>query len=233
MKLLALPTLAKALAASPPNWLALRLATWVVELTTSGAVPVGTVETSRFPVRFPVALRETPVSAGVPLPDANSRLNFPDGLDVLFPTGSACQRKCWLTAACVLLSKAEASESSGWESNPVLPVAVPVAGNCSLPRMKVLPLTSSLPAGLLLPMPTLPVLSKTADWWRTQAAVNLARKLALAVPSAVIVLQEGLRGPVSAAGRLAEVTGAVWLRALRPVAAAPAAAVTVLAGALA
>src|SRR6516165_7305877 len=196
MKLLALPTLAKALAASPPNWLALRLATWVVELTTSGAVPVGTVETRRFPVRFPVALRETPVSAGVPLPDANSRLNFPDGLDVLFPTGSACQRKCWLIAAFVLLLKAEASESSGREGYPVVPVAVPVAGNCSVPRMKVLPLTSSLPAGLVFPMPTLPVLSKTADWWMTQAPVNLARKLAVAVPSAVMVPQEVVRGLV-------------------------------------
>src|SRR6516162_11003249 len=212
MKLLALPTLAKALAASPANWLALRLATWVVELTTSGAVPVATLETSCFPLRFPVALKETPVSAGVPLPDANSRLNFPDGLDVLFPTGSACQRKCWLTAACVLLSKAEASESSGWESNPVLPVAVPVAGNCSVPRMKVLPLTSSLPAGLVLPMPTLPLFSKTADWWMTQGAVNLARKLAVAVPSAVMLEQKVESGPVSAAARLGELAGAVWLR---------------------
>ena len=136
-------------------------------------------------------------------------MNFPKGDEVLFPTGSACQRKCWLTAAFVLLLWAEASESSGCESNPT----VPVAGNCSVPRMKLLPLTSSLPAGLVLPMPTLPLFSKTADWWMTQAAVNLARKLAVAVPSAVMPEQEGLRGPVSAARRLTEVTEAVWLRA--------------------
>src|SRR5215472_4905558 len=116
LKLLVPPTLAKALEARPPNWLALRLATCVVELTTSGAVPVATVETSCLPVSSPEALRETPVSAGVPVPEAYNRLNFPEGLELLLPTGSSCQRKCWLTAACVLLSKAEASESSGWES---------------------------------------------------------------------------------------------------------------------
>ena len=159
-----LPTLAKALAASPPNWLALRLATWVVELTTSGAVPVATLETSCFPLRFPVALRETPVSTGVPLPEANSKLNLPDGDAVLLPTGSTCQRKCWLTAALVPLLKAEASESSGWESKPWVAVAALVGGNCNVPRMKVFPLTSSLPAGLVLPMPTLPAFSKMADW---------------------------------------------------------------------
>src|SRR6516225_9838630 len=109
---------AKALAGWPPRRLAFRLGTCVVELTergavpvatveincvveltTSGAVPVAAVETSCLPVRLPVALRETPVSAGVPVPEANSRLNFPEGLAVLFPTGSACQRKCWPTAA--------------------------------------------------------------------------------------------------------------------------------------
>ena len=185
----------------------------MVELTARGAVPVATVEISCFPVRLPVALRERPVSAGLPVPEANSRLNFPEGLEVLFPTGSACQRKCWLTAALVLPLKAEASASSGWEGYPVLPVAVPVAGNCSVPRMKVLPLTSSLPAGLVLPMPTLPLFSKTADWWMTQGAVNLARKLAVAVPSAVMLEQKVESGPVSAAARLAELAGAVWLRA--------------------
>ena len=35
-----------------------------------------------------------------PVPPAKANCT---GLEVLFPTGSACQRKCWLTAAWVLL----------------------------------------------------------------------------------------------------------------------------------
>src|ERR1700689_5192358 len=36
---------------------------------------------------------ESPVSAGAAVPDPNSRLNLPDGVVLLLPTGSACQRR--------------------------------------------------------------------------------------------------------------------------------------------
>ena len=42
----------------------------------------------------------------------------------MFPTGSVCHRKSWLTALCVLLLKAEARESNGRELKPVVAVAV-------------------------------------------------------------------------------------------------------------
>ncbi len=105
VKLLAVASLAKALDVRPPRKLALRWVTCVVEVTASGAVPVAIVETNCLPVTLPekvpaaadtppVALRDTPVSAGAAAPGANNRFSFPDGDAVLFPTGSACQRKC-------------------------------------------------------------------------------------------------------------------------------------------
>src|SRR5215472_8745403 len=106
-------------------------------------------------VMMPLLLMERPVSVGVAEPEANSRLNLPEGLAVLFATGSACQRKCWLTAAWLLLLKEEASASSGWELNPCVAVAVPVAGNCSVPRMVAPPFTSSFAAGVVVPIPML------------------------------------------------------------------------------
>ena len=42
----------------------------------------------------PLLLIDSPVSVGTELPEANSRLKLPDGDEVLFPAGSACQRKC-------------------------------------------------------------------------------------------------------------------------------------------
>src|SRR5215469_12052429 len=112
---------ANALAANPPKRLAFKFGTTVVEVTFRGGVPLATVEISWWPltvpftvslpvtVSFPVTvgnvcpeanvicpllLIERPVSPGVPVPEANSKLSFPEA--VLRPgfTGSACQRKC-------------------------------------------------------------------------------------------------------------------------------------------
>src|SRR5580704_3654938 len=56
---------------------------------------------------------ESPVSVGVAVPDANSRSNLPNGVVLLFPTGSACQRKVSFTAFAVLLLKADAVKFMG------------------------------------------------------------------------------------------------------------------------
>src|SRR5260370_32591402 len=45
----------------------------------------------------------SPVSAGVVAPDPKSRFSLPSGAAVLFSTGSACQRKVWVTALSGLL----------------------------------------------------------------------------------------------------------------------------------
>ena len=71
---------------------------------------------------------ESPVSVGELPFDPNSRFNEPEGLDVLFPAGSACQRKSCATAFDVLLLNEEACQSSGFELKPLLAVAVPVVG---------------------------------------------------------------------------------------------------------
>jgi hypothetical protein len=68
-----------------------------------------------------------------------------------------------------------------------------------------------LPGWAELPMPTLPPLSKMADWWMTQAAVNLATKLAVAVPSAVMFEQEVAKGPMVEAFRRAWLVAGVGL----------------------
>ena len=140
-------------AGKPPRRLAFRFGTWVVEVTDRGAVPVAAVETNcplaltfpctvSLPVKVapgnvwpdaklmaPFAPIESPVGAGAPDPDPKSRFREPDGLALLLPTGSAYQRKCWLTAAPVPLLNAEPSKSKGCELNPFVAVAVPVEGS--------------------------------------------------------------------------------------------------------
>src|SRR5215469_4166028 len=104
---------------------------------------------------IPVLLMERPVSAGVPVPEANSKFSFPEGEALLFPTGSACQRKFCGTETCVELLNAEASKSNGWESNASVEVAVPVNGNDNWPRIVAPPFTSNLAAGAVVPTPML------------------------------------------------------------------------------
>src|SRR5260370_32959534 len=100
----------------------------------------------------------SPVSAGALVPQPNSRFKVPDGLAVLFPAGSACQRKCSLTAAPVPLLNAEAVNVVGCEFFPAGAVAALGAGILRLPRTVSLPFTSGVAPGGLVLMPTLCVL---------------------------------------------------------------------------
>ncbi len=77
----------------------------------------------------PVLAIASPVSAGAAPPAPNNRLSVPEGEAVLFPAGSACQRKSSLTAVATLLLKEDAERSSGSELAPAAAVAVPMAGN--------------------------------------------------------------------------------------------------------
>src|SRR5271157_3016122 len=78
---------------------------------------------------------------------------------------------------------------------PFAVVAVPVGGITtparadSEPRKKAVPETSSMPAGLILPIPTLPPDSKMAEFSMLQGVVNLETWLVVAVPSLVMVEQ--------------------------------------------
>src|SRR5215471_15250481 len=101
---------------------------------------------------------ESPVSAGMLLPDANNRLSLPEGFAVSLPVGSACRLKVWLTAWLMLLLKAEACKLAGCEFLPADDVAVPVAGRLRVPRTVPAPLTSSVEAGVVVFKPTLAVL---------------------------------------------------------------------------
>src|ERR1035437_6629520 len=81
--------------------------------------------------------------------------------------------------------------SSGLEAYPCVGVAVWTGAmtapprTFSAPRKKADPETSSMPAGLVLPIPTLPPDSKMAEFPMLQALVNFEIWLAVAVPSLV------------------------------------------------
>src|SRR6266853_2016340 len=135
-------------------------------------------------VKSPLLLSFNPVSVGAAVPEPNSRLSVPDGVAVLLPTGSACQRKVSFTAAFVLLLNDEATRLRGCEFLPAVAFAVPVAGRPSAPRKMPLPVTSSVAAGAVLPMPTLVPLSKTSELAMSAAASNLASLFT--VPPAVV-----------------------------------------------
>ena len=121
---------------------------------------------------WPLLAIDRPVSAGVPVPARYSRFSVPEGLAVLFAAGSAFQRNSCGTAALVPLLNEEASQSMGLEAKPCVAVAVPVAGSSmpaavsaplnvavvplSAPLKFPVPLTSSVAAGSVVPMPTKP-----------------------------------------------------------------------------
>src|ERR1700674_1742445 len=81
--------------------------------------------------------------------------------------------------------------STGLEAYPCVGVAVRTGAKIAPPRTfsefrkKAVPETSSMPAGLVLPMPTLPPNSKMAEFPMLQALVNLEIWLAEPVPSLV------------------------------------------------
>ncbi len=91
--------------------------------------------------------------------------------------------------------------SEGFDANACEVVAVPLGAmtipprEFREPRTKAVPDTSSVPAGLVVPIPTLPPDSKMAEFSRLQALVNLAIWLAVAVPS--LVRDEQADGGVS------------------------------------
>jgi len=112
-------------------------------------------------------LIESPVSAGVLVPEANCRFSVAEGVVVLLPVGSTSQRKPWLTAAWVLLWYEDACKSSELELAPEDEVAVFVAGSTvpaaeSVPeKLAVVPVSAplrlaelpdSIPVAIMLPL---------------------------------------------------------------------------------
>jgi hypothetical protein len=106
-------------------------------------------------VSWPLLAIFNPVSAGVEDPEPNNKFKLPEGVLVLLPKGSACQRKFSLTAALLLLLKAEAVQFNACEFDPAAAVAVLIEGNASRPRIMLEPLTSSAAAGVFVLTPTL------------------------------------------------------------------------------
>src|SRR5271157_5903551 len=91
---------------------------------------------------------------------------------------------------------AEASRSSGLEAYPCVVVAGWTGNTTVAPitlsvfRKKLVPVTSSMPAGVVLPIPTLPPDSKMAEFSMLQAVVNFVIWFAVAVPSLVMDEQD-------------------------------------------
>lgn len=76
----------------------------------------------------PLLAMDSPVSPGVFPFDPNRRFNEPEGLEELFPVGSACQRKFCVIGDELLLLNEDACKSNGLELKPCVVVAVPVLG---------------------------------------------------------------------------------------------------------
>ena len=77
----------------------------------------------------PLLAIDSPVSVGEFPFDPNSRFNEPEGLDELFPVGSACQRKSCVIGDELLLLNEDACRSNGLELKPCVAVAVFMTGN--------------------------------------------------------------------------------------------------------
>src|SRR5580698_429485 len=71
----------------------------------------------------PLLATETPVSVGVAPLAPNNRFSFPDGVLVLLPAGSVCQRNSSFCAALAVLLNDEAARSNGFELKPAEAVA--------------------------------------------------------------------------------------------------------------
>ena len=88
---------------------------------------------------------ESPVSVGEFPFDPNSRFNEPEGLEELFPVGSACQRKSCVIGDELLLLNEDACKSNGLELKPCVAVAEFVPGNRA-PAAESLPVKVPLDA---------------------------------------------------------------------------------------
>jgi hypothetical protein len=101
----------------------------------------------------PLLATWSPVSAGLLVPEPNSRLRVALALAVSLFAGSAIHSKVWVAALPAVLLKAEANCAKGWEFLPAAAVAVPALGSSRVPRTMLLPATSSVVAGVGLLMP--------------------------------------------------------------------------------
>src|ERR1700691_1590535 len=108
-------------------------------------------------VNKPLLLIFRPVSAGVPDPDAKSRLMAPDGLAVSLLTGSACHWNFSPTVVEFELLKAAAVKVCGCEFLPAEAVAAPRDIMFRAPCTFSVPLTARVAAGEEVPMPTFAV----------------------------------------------------------------------------
>src|ERR1035441_2733530 len=93
----------------------------------------------------PLLAIESPVSVGEFPFDPNSRFNEPEGLEELFPVGSACQRKSCVIGDELLLLNEDACKSNGLELKPCVAVAEFVPGNRA-PSAESLPVKVPLDA---------------------------------------------------------------------------------------
>ena len=86
----------------------------------------------------PLLAMDSPVSEGEFPVDPNSRFNEAEGLEELFPVGSACQRKSSVIGDELSLLNEDACKSNGLEVKPCAAVAVSVPGNKAPPADRVL-----------------------------------------------------------------------------------------------
>jgi hypothetical protein len=94
------------------------------------------------------------VGAGVAGPDPKSSARLAEGLAVLLPELAACQTKFCDTAALLALEYVLAPSCRPGEFIPPARVAAE-ANRVTAPRKVLAPFTSSIVAGVFVPMPTL------------------------------------------------------------------------------
>lgn len=137
-------------------------------------------------VILPFAAIESPVAAGAAVPAPNSRLRFALGVVVLFPVGTASQRKFCVVAAAGVLVNALALNSRICETAPAFAVAGAMGGSVSIPRTKADPPTSSIPAGAaeLMPIPAVPCV--IFEFPSVLAAVHSGTVFTVPVPLGVV-----------------------------------------------
>src|ERR1039458_7988068 len=131
---------------------------------------------------------ESPVSVGAFPFDPNSRFSEPEGLEELFPVGSACQRKSCAIADELLLLNEDACKSNGLELKPCAAVAVSVPGNRAPAAESLLvkgPLDAASPPVKVAVVPLSPPVRAPPESCKYRASVKFVSRLR--VPLVVIV----------------------------------------------